>query len=69
MIHMAHMKLSTEQKQTHRHEEQACGFQGGWEGSGMDGEFGIGRCKFLHLKWLSNKVQHRVLDKIPLYRI
>ena len=26
------------------------------EGSGMDGEFGIGRCKLLHLEWISKGV-------------
>ena len=33
---MAQMKLSTKQKQTHRHREQTCGCQGevrGWTGS------------------------------------
>ena len=25
-------------------------------GSGMDGEFGVGRCKVLHLEWISNEV-------------
>ena len=25
-------------------------------GSRMDREFGVGRCKLLHLEWLSNKV-------------
>ena len=25
-------------------------------GSGMDGEFGVGRCKLLHLEWISNEV-------------
>ena len=25
-------------------------------GSGTDGEFGLGRCKLLHLEWVSNKV-------------
>ena len=34
-----------EEKQTHRHGEQTCGCQGGWEESGMDGEFGVSRCK------------------------
>ena len=24
-------------------------------GSGLDGEFGVGRCKLLHLEWISNK--------------
>ena len=25
-------------------------------GSGMGGEFGIGRCKLLHLEWMGNEV-------------
>ena len=25
-------------------------------GSGMDGEFGVGRCTIAHLKWISNEV-------------
>ena len=25
-------------------------------GSGMDREFGVGRCKLLHLEWLSTEV-------------
>ena len=25
-------------------------------GSGMDEEFGVGRCKLLHLEWISNEV-------------
>ena len=25
-------------------------------GRGMDGEFGVSRCKLLHLDWISNKV-------------
>ena len=48
-------KLSTEQKQTHRHGEQTCGCQGGGGGSGMDWESGVPRCKLLHLEWISNK--------------
>ena len=24
-------------------------------GSGMDGEFGVSRCKLLHLEWISNE--------------
>ena len=51
---MAQMNLSTKQKQTHGYREQTCGFQGG--GSGMDGEFGVSRCKLLHLEWVSNKL-------------
>ena len=51
---MAQMNLSAEQKQTHRNGENTCGCQGGGRGSGMDGEFGIGRCKLLYLEWKSN---------------
>ena len=43
------MHLSTKQKQT-------CGFQEGGGGRGIDWEFGVGRCKLLHLEWLNNKV-------------
>ena len=43
------------QKQTHRYGEQTCSCQVGW-GSGMNGEFGVGRCKPLHLELISNKV-------------
>ena len=53
---MAQKNLSTKQKQTHRHREQTCGCRGGGEGSGMDGEFGVNRCKLLHLEWISNEV-------------
>ena len=47
--------VSTEQKQTHRHGEQTHGCQEGGEGSGRDGEFGVSRCKLLHLRWIDNK--------------
>ena len=50
------MKLSTKQKQTQGHRAQTCGCQGGGGGSGMDGEFGVGRCKLLHSEWISNEV-------------
>ena len=50
------MNLSTEKKQTHRHGEQTCGCQGEGGGSGMDVEFGVSRCKLLHLEWISNEV-------------
>ena len=39
--------LSTKQKRIHRHREQNCGCPGGDKGSGMDGEFGVSRCKLL----------------------
>ena len=45
---MAQMNIST--KQTHRHREQTYGCQGGGEGSGMDWEFMVSRCKRLHLE-------------------
>ena len=51
---MAQMNLSTEQKQTQRHREKTSGCKGG--GSGMDWEFGVSRCKLLHLEWISNEV-------------
>ena len=36
------------------HSEQTCGCQGG--GGGMYWEFGVSRCKLLHIEWLDNKV-------------
>ena len=50
------MNLSTKQKQTHRHREQTCDCRGGGGGRGMDWEFGVGRCKLIHLEWINNKV-------------
>ena len=38
-------------RKTHRHEEQTWGCPVG----GMDGEFGVGRCKQLHLEWIRNE--------------
>ena len=50
------MNLPTEQKQTHRHGEQTCGCQGRgeqeWDGPGV----WVGRCKLLHLEWISNEI-------------
>ena len=45
---MAQMNLSTEKKQTHGLGEQTFDCQGG--GSGVDWEFGVSRCKLLHLE-------------------
>ena len=53
---MAQMNLSTEKKQSHGHGEETCGCQGGGGGSGMDWEFGVSRCKLLHLEWISNEI-------------
>ena len=47
------MNLSTKQTETHTHIEQTCGCQGGGGGSGMDWEFGVSRCKLLHLEWIA----------------
>ena len=33
-----------------------CGCQGGEEGSGMDWEFGVRRCRLLPLEWLSTEI-------------
>ena len=48
------MNLFIEKNQTHGHGEQSCTCLGG--GSEMDWEFGVGRCKLLHLEWISNEV-------------
>ena len=47
------MNLSIEKKKTHAHGEQTSGCQGGTQGSGMEWEFGVSRCKLLHLEWIS----------------
>ena len=45
------------QKQIHGHRDPTSSCQGGRAGGrGMDWEFGIGRCKWLHLEWINNKV-------------
>ena len=49
-------ELSMKQKQTHRHREQTCGYQEVGYGGGMDWEFGVSRCKLLHIEWINNKV-------------
>ena len=48
---MVQMNLSTEKKETHGHGKQTCDCQGdgGGNGSEMDWEFGVNRCKLLHL--------------------
>ena len=50
------MNLSTKQKQTHSHREEICHCQEVEGGTGMDWDFGISRCKLLHLEWVSNEV-------------
>ena len=49
---MTQMNLSMKQKQTHRHKEWTCGYQG--EGESRE-KFGISRCKLLYIEWI-NKV-------------
>ncbi len=50
------MNLSIEEKQTHGHRIQTCDCQGEGGGSGMDWEYGVNRCKLLHLEWISNEI-------------
>ena len=47
---MTQMNLPMEKKQAHGLGEQTCGCQGGEGGSGMDWDFGVSRCKPLHLE-------------------
>ena len=44
------MNLPTEQTQTQGHRKQTCGCQGGGGGKAFDWEFGVSRCKVLHLE-------------------
>ena len=53
---MAQTSLSTKLKQTHRHRKQTCGCQRRGGGNVMDWEFGVSRCKLLHLEWIDTKV-------------
>ena len=46
---MAQMILSSKLKNTQGHGEYTCGWRGEGEGCEMDGEFGVGSCKLLHL--------------------
>ena len=49
------MNLSTEQKQTHKHEEtHSCRGAGG--GSEMGWEIGVSRCQLSYLEWIRNEV-------------
>ena len=42
-------------------EEQTCGCQEGGGESGRDWEFGVNRCKVLHLEWIGSEILHREL--------
>ena len=61
---MAQTLLSTKQKQTMGKETRLVAAKGEEGGSGMDGEFGVGRSKLLHFRvgrpW-GPAVQHREL--------
>ena len=52
---MAQMILSTEETDQ-GHGEQTCVCWGERGEIEMDWEFGFGRCKLLHLEWISNEV-------------
>ena len=41
-------------KETHGLGEQTCVCQGG--GNGMDWEFGVSKCKLVHLEWIRNDI-------------
>ena len=47
---MAQINLPIENKQTHGLGEQTYVCQGGGRGSRMDWEFGVSKCKLLHLE-------------------
>ena len=43
-------------KETHGLGKQTSGCQGGGEGSGTDWEFGVNKCRLLHLERISNEI-------------
>ena len=47
----------TNKKPPQGHGEQTCGCQGERGGREMDWEFGVSRCKLLHLEWISKEIQ------------
>ena len=53
---MAQMIISTKQKQTRDRESRLVVAKGEGGGSGMDGEFGVGKCKLLCLEWISKGI-------------
>ena len=48
-------KPNLKQKQTHKYRDQTYGCQGEKREVEVDWEYGVGRCKLLHLEW-KNKV-------------
>ena len=53
---MAQTNLTTKQKQTHRHGHRPGVARGKRGRDVVAWEFGLGRCKPLHLEWINNKV-------------
>ena len=53
---MAQMVLSKKQQQIRDIENRLVVAKGKSGGSGKDREFGVSRCKLLHLEWVSNEV-------------
>ena len=51
-----HTNETFQRKENHGLGGQTCGCRGGRGGSGMDGEFGVGRCKLRHRDWISREV-------------
>ena len=49
------MEYDTNETETDSHREQTVVAKGEGAGRGMDWEFGISRCKLLHIEWI-NKV-------------
>ena len=54
------MNLSVKEKQTPRHREQTCSCQG----SGMDWEFGIHRCKLVYIGCINKGLLYGTGDYI-----
>ena len=52
---MTQLNLSMKHKQTHR-ENRLVAAKGEGCGGGMNWEFGVSRCKLLHIEWMNNKV-------------
>ena len=77
---MTQMNLFTKQKQTHSHREKDLWLpKRSGRGGVLDWEFGISRCKLLHIEWINNKlllysignyIQYSVInenEKEPIY--
>ena len=52
---MTQVNIHKGKKKTHGHGKLTWGCQGGKGGSGMDWEYGVSRCKLLHLEWISKQ--------------